>query len=260
MRMECCLIAAAALVAGAPSTRADDVVVNGGFESEGFDGPTDSANWVQVAAGAPGTVSERVEGSASTGEFAHHLKAVGAVGIGGTGVVLQNSIADGARPSLEGSSALSATFRAKVSLGPGGVAFYVLRVLNGAGGIVADTGLRTMNDTGGGYGSFTIDPLTVPAFGDPPNDRYAAYIELITAAGAFPESFSEAWFDDVVITGTLVGSCAVDFDGDGFVTGLDFDLYVGAFESGNPAADFDGDGFITGIDFDAYVAAFELGC
>ncbi len=51
-----------------------------------------------------------------------------------------------------------------------------------------------------------------------------------------------------------------DFNGDGFVTGEDFDAYVAAFEAGDIASDFDGDGFVTGEDFDAYVAAFESGC
>lgn len=54
--------------------------------------------------------------------------------------------------------------------------------------------------------------------------------------------------------------CPADFDGDGFVSGVDFDLYVNAFESGDAAADFDGDGFVSGIDFDLFVAAFEKGC
>lgn len=54
--------------------------------------------------------------------------------------------------------------------------------------------------------------------------------------------------------------CAADFDGDGFVTGIDYDLYVAAFEAGETSADFDGDGFNTGIDFDLYVDAFEAGC
>ena len=54
--------------------------------------------------------------------------------------------------------------------------------------------------------------------------------------------------------------CAVDFDGDGFLTGLDFDGYVAAFEAGDDSADFDEDGFVTGLDFDAYVAGFEAGC
>lgn len=55
-----------------------------------------------------------------------------------------------------------------------------------------------------------------------------------------------------------VGSPA-DFDGDGFITGLDFDQFVMAFEAGETTADFDQDCFITGLDFDAFVAAFENG-
>ena len=58
----------------------------------------------------------------------------------------------------------------------------------------------------------------------------------------------------------LGSDCPADFDGDGFVTGIDYDLYVAAFEAGEMSADFDGDGFITGIDFDLYVGAFEAGC
>lgn len=54
--------------------------------------------------------------------------------------------------------------------------------------------------------------------------------------------------------------CPADFDGDGFLTGDDFDVYVAAFEAGSIDADFDGDGFVTGDDFDAFVIAFEAGC
>jgi len=54
--------------------------------------------------------------------------------------------------------------------------------------------------------------------------------------------------------------CPSDFDGDGFVTGDDFDAFVGAFAAGDLKADFDKDGFVTGDDFDAYVVAFESGC
>lgn len=59
---------------------------------------------------------------------------------------------------------------------------------------------------------------------------------------------------------SLVISSASDFDGDGYVTCVDFDLYVVAFEAGEITADFDSDGFLTGADFDLYVQAFELGC
>jgi len=71
---------------------------------------------------------------------------------------------------------------------------------------------------------------------------------------------------EVVIKGglainmTVKPGCAADFDGDGFLTGDDFDLYVAAFEAGLPTSDYDGDGFVTGDDFDLYVTAFEAGC
>ena len=58
----------------------------------------------------------------------------------------------------------------------------------------------------------------------------------------------------------LVAGCPADFDADGFVTGLDFDSFVYAFQDGLNDADFDGDGFLTGIDFDGFVHAFEAGC
>lgn len=58
----------------------------------------------------------------------------------------------------------------------------------------------------------------------------------------------------------VVPVCPSDFDGDGFVTGDDFDSFVDEFQAGKAAADFDSDGFVTGDDFDAYVEAFELGC
>lgn len=54
--------------------------------------------------------------------------------------------------------------------------------------------------------------------------------------------------------------CLADYDGDGFVSGVDFDMYVIDFEGGAPEADFDCDGFITGVDYDLYVQAFEKGC
>jgi hypothetical protein len=70
------------------------------------------------------------------------------------------------------------------------------------------------------------------------------------------------WTQDIYPTQmrVVVDICPADFDGDGFVTGADFDGFVQAFEAGDMAADFDGDGFLTGIDFDEYVAAYESGC
>ena len=68
---------------------------------------------------------------------------------------------------------------------------------------------------------------------------------------------------EAVLTGLIPipgAGCAPDFDGDGFITGADFDLYVQAFEAGETTADFDHDGFITGADYDLYVQAYEAGC
>lgn len=60
--------------------------------------------------------------------------------------------------------------------------------------------------------------------------------------------------------GTTLG-CGADFNGDGFVTGDDFDAYNANFELGEGlCADYNRDGFVTGDDFDLFVADFEAGC
>ena len=48
------LLAAALVVALSPLARADEVAVNGGFETAGSGGATDSLAWTEFAAGAPG--------------------------------------------------------------------------------------------------------------------------------------------------------------------------------------------------------------
>ncbi len=64
------------------------------------------------------------------------------------------------------------------------------------------------------------------------------------------------------LTLTVMGEvvCAADINMDGFVTGDDFDLYVGAFYFGDALADFNNDTFVSGDDFDGFVVAFEQGC
>lgn len=64
----------------------------------------------------------------------------------------------------------------------------------------------------------------------------------------------------VVATGDLAGPCRSDFNRDGFTDGIDFDLFVQAFESGDPAADFNGDRFVDGIDYDLMAIAVAEGC
>ncbi len=75
-----------------------------------------------------------------------------------------------------------------------------------------------------------------------------------STGGVFGSTFGMAAIIDAP------AQCPADFNGDGFVTGEDFDAFVTAFEAGALSSDFNGDGFVTGEDFDAFVAAFETGC
>lgn len=77
----------------------------------------------------------------------------------------------------------------------------------------------------------------------------------------FPAGYTVAPFLSTQGYGILIQSdCIAEFDGDGFVSGADFDGFVQAFEEGTGAADIDADCFITGNDFDRYVLFFEQGC
>ncbi len=252
--------AAAVLVGFATQVQADEVIVNGGFETAGAGGDAESANWFAVVAGAPGTVSLRDSTSPRTGSFAQFIKAVGANGIGSTGGLVQNSLNEGGLSSLQESTTLNATFSAKTTLGPGGVGFYTLRILNRDGAIVASSGLGQMNDTGGAYRTFSMGPLTVPAFGAPPNDAFASMVEIVVSAGAFPASTAEAYIDDVSVTGTLIDVCAADFNNDGISDFFDYLDFVDAFSALEPAADFNGDTIIDFFDYLDFVDAFATGC
>ena len=109
-----------------------------------------------------------------------------------------------------------------------------------------------------------LDPAGLAIYRGAQGDATAAILSVAggtsyVASARFTNTFS---FDSYRVGVTRLGDvpCPADFDGDGFVTGLDFDLYVAAFEAGDASADFDGDGFIAGIDFDQYAGAFESGC
>lgn len=54
--------------------------------------------------------------------------------------------------------------------------------------------------------------------------------------------------------------CFADFNGDGFVDGIDADRFNNAFESGSPYADVNRDGYIDGLDFDQFFQLFNAGC
>lgn len=51
----------------------------------------------------------------------------------------------------------------------------------------------------------------------------------------------------------------LDINGDGFVNGADYDLYLVLFVAGNQGADYDQDGWVTGIDMDTFRWDFIAG-
>jgi hypothetical protein len=189
----------AVLVAAGTAMAGSAIQSNGGFELG--DGP-DSQDWTEFGGGAPGTVSERVFGNAASGDYAHHISAVGAVGMGAGAGISQNTAGFGLGTLVAGTS-LQLSFDASADLGPGGVGFYVLRILNRSGAIVADTGLQGLSGAPG-YQSYSSAALTVPDFGADPSDYYSAFVEIFVNAGAFDGSFASAYIDNVVITGTAV--------------------------------------------------------
>jgi len=182
---------------------AAQIAGNGGFETAGTSA-TDSAMWTEWASGGPTAVSERSAAMPEIGAWSHHVIASGTAALGGSSGINQNSRNDVAPASLEPGTTLSATLDAAVDYGPGANGIYTLRILNSAGGIVADTGWRTFTDTNLTWRTYTTTTLTVPAFGAVPNEAYSAYIEIVMQAGAFAESYGEMYVDNVQISGTLV--------------------------------------------------------
>ncbi|MCC6230742.1 MAG: hypothetical protein IT432_16140 [Phycisphaerales bacterium] len=53
---------------------------------------------------------------------------------------------------------------------------------------------------------------------------------------------------------------SAEFNGDGFVNGLDYDVFASYFEAGDEQADVNEDGFVNGLDYDQFASAFEQGC
>jgi MYXO-CTERM domain-containing protein len=188
-------------IASAAGIASADIAVNGGFEAGSG---ADANAWTEFAGGASGTVSERAFGAGLSGDYGLRLVAIGSPAGGAFAGANQNSIADGGLASLQENTSVTLSFSANVDLGPGGVAFYALRILNSSGAIVADTGLQSLGATGGGWQSFTSASLMVPAFGAAPSDAYAAFVEFVVNAGAFDGSQASARIDNVQIDATLV--------------------------------------------------------
>lgn len=192
------------LLAMAMPLHAVDIAVNGGFEVAGVGGATDSDDWLEFAAGAPGTLSERDSSMPDTGSWAHRILAIGDdVAGGGSAGINQNSILAG-QPSLQQNTTVTASFDYKAFYGTGGVGSAVLRILDGVGGIPVP-GVPVNLPAAGSYTPITLPALNVPAFGAPPNNVYAAFLEIVGQAGAEPGgSSAEIFVDNVMISATLV--------------------------------------------------------
>ncbi|MFA6044226.1 MAG: hypothetical protein WC718_04520 [Phycisphaerales bacterium] len=191
------------LVACASPAFAINIAGNAGFETAGPT-MTDSAQWQATGGGPVGTFSQRDSSNPFAGNWDHNLVAVGNAVAGASAGIVQNSIADAGFASLAPGSTVSLSFEGRYNLGPGGVGFYALRILDSGGNIVADTGLQTISSSTNGYFLFSSQALTVPAFGASPADAYAAFIEFDVAAGAFDGSFAQAYIDNVNVEATLV--------------------------------------------------------
>lgn len=114
---------------------------------------------------------------------------------------------------------------------------------------------------GGGTGVYTYqwrkNQIPIPAG----TSRILSLSDVVRAdAGLYDVVVSTECSSVTSNPARLTVLCAADFDRDGYVTGIDFDLFVYAFEDGLLSTDFNQDGFVNGVDFDLFVVAFEGGC
>lgn len=187
------LAAMATLTAGTAS--AANLISNGGFEDGTL---TDADNWQQVAQSPT-----RDNTNPNSGSWALKLEATGSDQAGAASVAVQNNIDDGGQAGLAELSTVDISFQYESANGPGGVVFAAGRILDSGGNIVADTGLVNLGNNSG-YTLVNLPTLNVPAFGAPPADEYAVFIEFTAQAGAFDGSFGGGYIDDVVAEGTFV--------------------------------------------------------
>ncbi|MCX5688246.1 MAG: hypothetical protein NTV94_00380 [Planctomycetota bacterium] len=249
------------LCLAATQALAVDVVGNGGFEDEGFDGPGSAFFWGPVNGGAAGTGSARSTVGVISGSYSQVITAVGGPAQGGTAGVTQNGYNATGGISLAPGSTIRLSFDARGNAGPGGVGFYALRIVNTSGAIVANTGLQVYFP-GTSVVRYSTGTLTVPALGAAPNDGFYAFVEIVVAAGAFAGSTITATLDNVSVEGTLVETgpgCPADFNADGGIDGGDIEAFFGAWEAGQSSADVNADGGVDGSDIATFFAAWEAG-
>lgn len=65
---------------------------------------------------------------------------------------------------------------------------------------------------------------------------------------------------DVIDIAGCGGACPADLNGDGALSGADFNAWLTAFLAGDSSADQNGDGMLSGADFNAFLSNFAGGC
>ena len=201
-------------------------------------------------------------------------------GAGATNLPTSMGVSCACNGCASGCPATTITWNVPANLS--GTFFYQCHTHMGLGNRINILSRPAISDQPDGQDLCTGDKLTLSVVADTPDHVTLTYqwrLDGQAIDGANAPAYTVAAADgshagsyDCLVSNTCVSvtsdpavvtvqnCCPADFDGDGFVSGLDYDLYVQAFENGEASADFDGDGFVSGIDFDLYVAAFEKGC
>lgn len=96
------------------------------------------------------------------------------------------------------------------------------------------TDYAIIDSSGAAVGTLATDPIT---------GRVTATVQMM----------GESIWERVL----RAGWCDVNWDG--FINGADYDLYLVLFKDGNAGADYDGDGWVTGMDVDAFRWDFIAG-
>lgn len=137
-------------------------------------------------------------------------------------------------------------------------------------GDAADTGVMlNMNSNIGNFVSPAMEVLEghndwanlwLPLRGSPNFDAGAVAVgESTLDSGEFSIE-EQAVLESVVPTDARPDACPADINGDGNLSGADFNAFLTAFVAGDAAADQNGDGNLSGADFNAFLTNFLAGC
>jgi MYXO-CTERM domain-containing protein len=168
------------------------LLANGSFEVAGVGGSADADKWSEGGGGAPGTAAARTLGDAHAGNYHLRIASFGNAFVGGGAGVTQNSVADAGGLELVAGTAYTLSFYSKTDFGPGGVGFYALRYLDTNGAILYNSQLQPIPQSST-YQLVEFDGAPAPI------GAVAAFVEIVTNAGAFEGSYAIAQIDSVSV-------------------------------------------------------------